>query len=170
MRFVPIAGLSLLLAGCAQQTMYIPPTGVPLATIQFENLTEGTPLTVLFYDDGITCKGKHTLAFANAGLIETAVDVPAGRPFTFTLAHFIAHFPAVETCNQTYTFTPDKLTYMVSLSWDENKKSCHLSVEKTTDATKGDAKWMPVTNLIKRKFHAPFSESGAWCKPLSQGA
>lgn len=159
MRTIFLVG-SVFLSGCATQPPYVAPTHGPLANISFVNLSSDIPTTVLFYEDGIACRGIRRVAFYNANYKNSLVTVSANKPFTFTIDHSTTR----AYCRQTYMFTPEPSDYRIRTQTGAGE--CSVLVEKGQEVAPGQSQWTPVKELTKREYRAPFFESGEWCAPL----
>jgi len=148
----------LLATGCTHQPPYVPPTEGPLTKIGFVNLSKETPTSILFYEDGLTCKGIRSLAFYSTNYTESSVVVAAHKPFTFA----IDHSTYGKYCRQSYMFTPEEGEYRVRTV--SGSEECVLVVEKAE--IQEDPIWIPVQGLIEREYSTPWFESGEWCAPL----
>lgn len=152
----------LVLSGCAHEAPYVPPPGSPDATIQFVNLAKGIPTTVVFYEDGLACQGMHRLSFFNENYASSSIRVQANKPLAFSVSYNT--FRTV--CSQTYMFTPGEADYRVRMIANDAK--CALAVERRMSSANGIPDWVEIHDLVKRRFKAPFFESGKWCRPLSK--
>ncbi|WP_146152022.1 hypothetical protein [Ahniella affigens] len=160
MRFVVLATVALILVGCGQQRLYVPPSDGPLATVEFKNEARGLPITVLFYEDGVTCKGLVRASFYSQDFAGSSVTVSAGKPFTFTIDHSTGR----RYCRQTFMFTPDQGAYRVVTT--TGSEQCALVVEKSVKTDGSAETWVPVTEITRRQYKAPFFQDGEWCEPL----
>lgn len=160
MRSLAIVLCSAVLAGCANPRAYVPPSSGPLSKIEFVNQSKDVPITVLFYEDGVNCKGLVRVSFYNTDYSSSSVVVSAGKPFTFTIDHSTGR----SYCRQTHMFTPEEAHYRVRTA--TGAEECALVVEKSENQSEPSSNWIPVTEITRREYKAPLFQDGEWCEPL----